>query len=206
MTELVKGDKSLEKSSEKWYNINEKEESNKGLDKDLRFNKKHIMSSEYDKKFTKIDNYIDMQRTLKKNAREKLLHIDGTKFEDLVYIDSKTNKSLASKDYDEEQRSKPTKAMNKLLKNAEEHVIIAIHNHPESSPPSYNDIYAAFKRKYKYGLTVCHNGDIWCYSVNDDLNLIGYRSAYYKLEKSKFNNVEEFIENSHKSGVKIWKI
>lgn len=206
VTELVKDDKSLDKSSEKWYNISEKEESNKGLDKDLRINKKHIMSSEYDKKFTKIDNDIDMQRTLKKNAREILLHRDGTKFEDLVYIDSKTNKSLASKDYNEEQRSKATKAMNKLLKNAEEHVIIAIHNHPESAPPSYNDIYGAFKRKYKYGLAVCHNGDIWFYSVNDDLNIIGYRSAYYKLEKSKFNDVEEFIKNSHKSGVKIWKI
>lgn len=206
VTELVKDDKSLEKSSERWYNINEKEESNKGLDKDLRINKKLIMSSEYDKKFAKIDNDIDMQRTLKKNAREILLHRDGTKFEDLVYIDSKTNKSLASKDYDEEQRAKPTKAMNKLLRNAEENIIIAMHNHPESAPPSYNDIYAAFKRKYKYGLAVCHNGDIWYYSVNDDLNLIGYRSAYYKLEKSKFNDIEEFIKNSHKSGVKIWKI
>lgn len=198
--------KYVDKIDEIGYNISEKEESNKGLDKDLRINKKLIMSSEYDKKFTKIDNDIDMQRTLKKNAREILLHRDGTKFEDLVYIDSKTNKSLASKHYNEEKRSKATKAMNKLLKNAEEHVIIAIHNHPESSPPSYNDIYGAFKRKYKYGLAVCHNGDIWYYSVNDDLNLIGYRSAYYKLEKSKFNDIEEFIKNSHKSGVKIWKI
>ena len=206
VTELVKDDKRLDKSSEKWYNINEKEESNKGLDRNLRINKKHIMSSEYDKKFTKIDTDIDMQRTLKKSAREILLHRDGTKFEDLVYIDSKTNKSLASKDYNEEKKAKPTKAMNKLLKNAEENVIIALHNHPESAPPSYNDIYAAFKRKYKYGLAVCHNGDIWYYSVNDDLNLIAYRSAYYKLQKSKYNDVGAFIKNSQKSGVKIWKI
>ena len=57
--------------------------------------------------------------------------------------------------------------MKKMLRDADKNTIIAIHNHPGSSPPSYSDIMACKDRKYKYGLVVCHDGMIYKYSVDD---------------------------------------
>ena len=55
--------------------------------------------------------------------------------------------------------------MKKMVEKAEEHTIISIHNHPNSTVPSLNDINTAWKKKYKYGIIVCHNGNIYKYKV-----------------------------------------
>ena len=74
--------------------------------------------------------------------------------------------------------------MRKMLRDADANTIIAIHNHPGSSAPSYSDIMACKDRKYKYGLVVCHDGMIYKYSVDGErLNIPMAVSALDRVAK-----------------------
>lgn len=101
-----------------------------------------------------------------KHALDMLEHRNGTKYEDLAFIDSKTGNAEINKGFDKENTALPNKSMKKLLENAGLYSVIAIHNHPGSSAPSLPDIMACIDRKYKYGLIVCHDGKIYKYSVD----------------------------------------
>lgn len=59
-----------------------------------------------------------------------------------------------------------------MVLNAKPNTIIAVHNHPNSSLPSIDDIYSAWKKKYKYGVIACHNGNIFKYKVLGEYNEI----------------------------------
>ncbi len=50
-------------------------------------------------------------------------------------------------DYNVARQVNASKAMKKMVKDAEEYTIIAIHNHPGSSVPSLSDIIVAQERK-----------------------------------------------------------
>lgn len=186
--------------------VNEEESSNKGLFRNLRINRSIINSNAYDKKFEKIDSDKKITRKIKSSARDMLRHRDGTFFEDLAFINSETGEVMVSDNYEVEQKAKVTKSMKSMIKSTKPQSIIAVHNHPESSPPSYSDIYACEVRKYKYGIVVSHNGDIWKYEVGKDFSDVGYRVAFVKFERSRYNDIKDFIENCAKAGVKLWKI
>lgn len=198
----------LDSSGEKGYNKGEQEqeESNKGKKKDLRINRKVIDSSDYDKKFMQIDRDKNMQRILKQNSRDILNHRDGTLYEDLVFIDTISNKVLVSKFYEEDRLSQPTKSMVKLIKAVPRNTIIAIHNHPESSPPSPADLNNCYTKGYKYGLVVCHNGDVWKYKTNKMLDEALYNAIYRKHESTGFSDMNKFIKEVERLGVDLWKI
>ena len=97
-----------------------------------------------------------------------LKHRSGTKYEDLPFVDSKTGKIVTNESCDKESAVSPNKNMTSMLNKAEPYTIIAIHNHPGSSTPSFSDIMACMERKYKYGLIACHDGRIYKYSVNKE--------------------------------------
>ena len=86
-----------------------------------------------------------------------------------------------------ENKAKPNKPMEKMLSKMATHSIIAVHNHPGSSVPSMPDILACVKRKYKYGVVVCHDGKIYKYSVNEaELNKPMVAAALEKLQKNGY--------------------
>lgn len=145
----------------------EKEESKRKYKyKDTVINTSEISSAGYRKKFTDITGENKISRVLWENALDMLDHRTGTKYEDLAFVDSKTGKARINKNYDKENTASPSKSMKKMLRDADANTIIAIHNHPGSSPPSYPDIMTCKDRKYKYGLVVCHDGTIYKYSVD----------------------------------------
>ena len=146
----------------------EKEESKRKYKyKDTVINTAEISSAQYRRKFTNITGENKISRSLWESALDMLDHRSGTKYEDLAFVDSKTGKARINKNYDKENTASPSKSMKKMLRDAEPHSIIAIHNHPGSSAPSYSDIMACKDRKYKYGLVVCHDGTIYKYAVDD---------------------------------------
>ena len=146
----------------------EKEESKrKYKHKDTIVNASEISSAGYRRKFTNITGENKISRALWKNALDMLDHRSGTKYEDLAFVDSKTGDAKINKNYDKENTASPSKSMKKMLRDAEPHSIIAIHNHPGSSAPSYPDLVVCKNRKYKCGLVVCHDGTIYQYSVDD---------------------------------------
>ena len=146
----------------------EKEESKRKYKyKDTVINTSEISSARYRRKFTNITGENKISRSLWENALDMLDHRSGTKYEDLAFVDSKTGDAKINKNYDKENTASPSDSMKKMLHDADANTIIAIHNHPGSSPPSYSDIMACKSRKYKYGLVVCHDGTIYKYSVDE---------------------------------------
>ena len=146
----------------------EKEESKRKYKyKDTVINTAEISSAGYRRKFTNITGENKISRTLWENALDMLDHRSGTKYEDLAFVDSKTGDAKINKNYDKENTASPSKSMKKMLRDADANTIIAIHNHPGNSAPSYSDIMACKSRKYKYGLVVCHDGTIYKYSVDE---------------------------------------
>ena len=133
----------------------------------------YIKSNEFSKKLLSITDSFDERRGIHKSIIEALEHRSGTYFEDLSYVDSKNGKYIINKEYDfydEEKRisaCKPNHSMNALIRDAQEHEIIGVHNHPFSGAPSTDDIRRAYERKYKYGVVQCHNGTIYKYTVDD---------------------------------------
>lgn len=146
----------------------EKEESKRKYKyEDTIINASEISSAGYRRKFTDITGENKISRSLWENALDMLDHRSGTKYEDLAFVDSKTGDAKINKNYDKENTASPSKSMKKMLTEAEPYSVIAIHNHPGSSAPSYSDLVVCKNRKYKYGLVVCHDGTIYKYSVDD---------------------------------------
>ena len=169
----------------------EKEESKRKYKyKDTVINTSEISSARYRRKFTNIAGENKISRSLWENALDMLDHRSGTKYEDLAFVDSKTGDAKINKNYDKVNTASPSKGMKKMLTEAEPHSIIAIHNHPGSSAPSYSDIMACKDRKYKYGLVVCHDGTIYKYSVDEErLNIPMAISALDRVQKKGYTEI-----------------
>lgn len=54
---------------------------------------------------------------------------------------------------------------NPTVKNNLEYTLISLHNYPNSTPISGSDLLSTSKRKYKKGVIVCHNGDVYIYKA-----------------------------------------
>lgn len=85
-----------------------------------------------------------------------------------------------------------------MLRKTEPYTIIAVHNHPGSSVPSLADLLVCGKRKYKYGIVVCHNGKIYKYAVDKDkFNPAIANAALDKLEIGGYNHgMREMFEDA----------
>lgn len=169
----------------------EKEESKRKYKyKDTVINTAEISSAGYRRKFTNITGENKISRSLWENALDMLDHRSGTKYEDLAFVNSKTGDAKINKNYDKENTASPSDSMKKMLRDAEPHSIIAIHNHPGSSAPSYSDIMACKDRKYKYGLIVCHDGTIYKYSLDEErLNIPMAISALDRVLKKGYTEI-----------------
>lgn len=148
--------------------------------------RQHIASAEYRKRYGTLPETKKVQRKVAAEAKTMLRHRSGTKYEDLSFIDSSTGKVMSQTNYRKQNQVSPTRGMKKMLKDAEEYSVIGIHNHPSSSVPSIQDIYAARDRKYKYGIVAGHDGTIYKYSVRGEVNDPIVTGALDYLEKAKY--------------------
>lgn len=64
--------------------------------------------------------------------------------------------------------------------------MLTIHTHPDSFPPSIDDLNSNFDHGYVVGIVVCHDGRVFMYSANERVN-----ENYYKLV------VEGYIKNGY---------
>lgn len=180
--------KKYELRANEWRKSAEKELSKRKYENENTVvNSEIIYSNAYRDRISILDENTKTKRNIWKKAVEILSHRTGTEYEDLAFIHSGTGKSLVNKNYDMVRQAKPNKQMKKLLSQSEPYTIIAIHNHPGSGVPSLGDIRAAYERKYKYGLVVCHNGTIYKYSVMENYNDVMAISALARLERRGYN-------------------
>lgn len=114
-----------------------------------------------------------------------LFHCSGTKYEDMYWIDldklcvvaKETSPFLEKKII----YSATTQRLVKKHKN-----LLTIHTHPDSFPPSIDDLNSNFDHDYVIRIVVCHDGRVYMYSANERVN-----ENYYKLV------VEGYLKNGY---------
>jgi ribonuclease HI len=140
-----------------------------GRNKDTLVNSTYINSGEYRNKFDKITNNKVVNRVLYSKAKEMLEHRSGTLIEDMYWIDGNTGKVIAK--IVDETMEKGIQYTDFILKTIhKEQNLITLHTHPNSMPPSASDFNSAVKNGYKQGLVICHDGKVFSYTANEEID------------------------------------
>lgn len=77
----------------------------------------------------------------------------------------------------------------KYKKNSEKR-LLTLHTHPSSFPPSIPDFNANFQNEYNMGLVICHDGKIFLYVAEEELNEAYYDLLVAKKIKQGYNEFE----------------
>lgn len=103
------------------------------------------------------------------------MHRAGTEFEDMYWIDLNSITVIAKETNSNiPKRIEYSDATKRSIHNYDH--LLTVHNHPDSFPPSINDLNSNYDHSYVVGIIVCHDGRIYMYSANERIN-----ENYYKL-------------------------
>lgn len=165
--------------------MRELEEQRKGRNKNTVIDYNYISSNKYRKKFDYISSNKKLNKLLYKTAKKMLLHRSGTEYEDMYWIDL-INGKIVCKITDSKYKKKIlyTAAIKKTIKKSEN--LLTIHTHPDSFPPSIDDINSNYDHNYVIGIVICHDGRVYMYSAEERINV-----NYYKL------TVEDYLKNGY---------
>lgn len=177
-----------------------RENSTKSTDKHNFKVKFDYESEDFAKRIEALGENEQTTHTMVNEIRAMLRHRDGTKYEDLVFINTNSDskpRMLKQTGFNVESMVKPTREMEKMAEK-NPNIIIGIHNHPLSSAPSFDDLISAGKRKYKYGLVVCHDGTIYKYTTDkmlDDGLEYAVELKMTRLQEAVSYRKKEDVEN-----------
>lgn len=190
---------------EKEWNQIVRECGHRGRNKSTVMNRKEITSNRYRKKVDALPEDKSMCRIIASEMINIIKQRSGTEYESLVFINIETKEVKRSLEMNLRQTVAPTNKMEKMLKSSKEYSIIAIHNHPGSSVPSWSDIMVASIRKYRYGLIAAHDGTIFKYKITGEINRIFYDAAVAKLDKTGYteSSLREFCIEVRDAGVEM---
>ena len=165
--------------------MRELEQQRKGRNKNTIIDYNYISSNRYRKKFDYISNDKKLNKLLYKIAKKMLLHRSGTEYEDMYWIDL-INGKIVCKITDSKYKKKIlyTTTIKKMIKKSEN--LLTIHTHPDSFPPSIDDINSNYDHNYEIGIVICHDGRVYMYSAEERIN-----ANYYKL------TVEDYLKNGY---------
>ncbi len=147
-------------------NMKEKEEQRYGRNKSTTVDKSYLESGEFRNKFDRISDSQKLNKLLYQLAKKILLHRSGTRYEDMYWIDPMTNKVVAKEiDSFYEKKIVYSQQTRQEIKNYEG--LITIHSHPDSFPPSVEDLNTNYKRGYSIGIVVTHDGKVFVYGSKE---------------------------------------
>ena len=149
------------------------EQQRKGRNKNTIIDYNYISSNRYRKKFDYISNDKKLNKLLYKIAKKMLLHRSGTEYEDMYWIDL-INGKIVCKITDSKYKKKIlyTTTIKKMIKKSEN--LLTIHTHPDSFPPSIDDINSNYDHNYEIGIVICHDGRVYMYSAEERINVNYY--------------------------------
>jgi proteasome lid subunit RPN8/RPN11 len=140
-----------------------------GRNKDTLVNKTYIDSGEYRKKFDKLTDNPEVNKSLYECAKKALKHRSGTEFEDMYWIDGESGNILLSvTDSTDERAIVYSDRIKNAIKDYDN--AITLHTHPSSMPPSISDLNSCCKNNYSMGIVACHNGKIFGYTSKEYVN------------------------------------
>lgn len=180
-----------------------------GRNKSTVVNKTYIESGEYRRKFDKITNSTDANRTIYTKAKEMLKHRSGTLFEDMYWIDGASGEIIASAlNETTESAIAYSESIKKAIKGKEN--IIAIHTHPHSMPPSVADFNSACFNNYAVGVIACHDGKVFCYVANTEISdkvCAMYAERFLNQGYTEFEAQIKALEKLKESGaIDFWEV
>lgn len=143
-------------------------------DESAYVNLDYINSEDYKLKFINLTENNILNKQLYKCAVTILTHQSRSQMEDMYLIDYTTGE-IKAKQVLSEVPHKVTynDAMKNAIFESEDYSLVTIHNHPSNNPPTGGDFDGAFNNKYKFGLVICHNGEIYYYKVGEKV-FLGY--------------------------------
>ena len=167
----------------------ENEEQRKGRNKQTAINRRYINSSKYKSKFDQISNSTKLSRILYQIAKKALNHRSGTQYEDMYWIDLDTLEVVAKEtDAVFEKRIEYSNSTEKIIRKYNN--LLTVHTHPNSFPPSIDDLNSNFFNNYTIGIVICHDGRVYMYSSNEQINKNYYELVVEGYLKSGYNEDE----------------
>lgn len=152
----------------------EREEGHRGIDSETTIDRNYINSNKYRRKMRSFGENDDVTLSMERAAVSILNHRQGSRYEDIAVIDGLSGKTRIRKNYNSiNEVAMDHKQIKQMAVNPRGSQIV-MHNHPGSSSPSDADIYQCAKGGYKYGVILCHNGEIISYRVTRDYQDINY--------------------------------
>lgn len=170
----------------------EDEEQRYGRNKDTVINHTYINSGDYRKKFDGISSSPELNRLLYQLSKKMLEHRTGTKYEDMYWIDPKSVTTIAEQTGNDSE-GKIEYTGNIISKIGKYNNLITLHSHPNSFPPSINDLNSNFQNNYDIGIIVCHDGKIFVYSSKQEIDEDYYKLKVEKYLKTGYNEYEAQI-------------
>lgn len=189
------------------------EQEKKSNINDLSINKSIVGTKEHKDKFLSLPFEKNVNEKLYEKALDILDHRGGTDYEDMHLIsalDGLVKGSQTKVEYfdkvPEAERHKHVwynESLNSAIKNNKKDVLISIHNHPESLPPSGGDFQSQFDHGYKCGIIPCHNGDVYYYEVGKekfsgklyDLTVEKYKKQGYNETEAYNKTLSQFVRD-----------
>lgn len=180
-----------------------------GRNKLTTINNTYIESGEYRRKFDNMTDNSEVNRSLYNCAKTALKHRSGTAYEDMYWIDSETGRILLSvTDSTDERAIIYTDKIKKAILSQQN--AITLHTHPSSMPPSVSDFNSCFKNGYKKGFIACHNGKIFGYTANEEVNERIYNMYIESFLKEGFNEYDAQMKALNKLSqiydISVWEV
>ena len=164
-----------------------------GRNKDYTVNHTYLLSGDYKRKFDSISDNPKLNTCLYQIAKLILKHRSGTKYEDMYWINAADLTILAQEtDSHKEKSIKYSKRTQKFIKNAQKQKlqVITIHSHPDSFPPSIEDLNSNYEHEYLLGIICCHDGKIFTYSSEEYINKNYFHLCVSNYKKNGHNDYE----------------
>ncbi|OON99145.1 MAG: hypothetical protein ATN35_01995 [Epulopiscium sp. Nele67-Bin004] len=153
-------------------------------------NRNLVNSKQYHDKFENLTTSKLTNEAIYQAAMQMLEHRDGTNYEDLVALDARTGKIIAINDKSTKEGA--TGFTKEQYDACVEHTgnIILLHNHPNSSRPSYADIKSIFNTPIiSASIVVGHDGSVYMIdNSNRTKDLQGFYEKSYQENKMIYQN------------------
>ena len=148
------------------FGVNESEAfvPGKGGKSSVSVDRKAVNSKAYHDKYSGIPVTKAARESLYKLAGSILSRNDGTMYEDLVAIDARTGVVIAAT-FDNPRFKSSARFTKEQAAAVEARGVefVLLHNHPNSTAPSAQDVVMALRReRLSCSVVACHDGDVFC--------------------------------------------